>query len=531
MTTLQEASAAQPRTDAPPTGSGALDVALPSNLGWSVFKNTAAQGAGRILIAVSRLVIAGLIVRSYGRFTFGQYSLIFGLLAIAELVVDFGVTEIFVREICRVPSKRQRLLRVMAAAKLIQVPAAYVVLIGLVLALRYPEEILVAALVGGVALLFHGGVLLYRTLFKASLTMEREVAAELISVIVMVPLIAIAASAGAGLSVLIACHVVSRGVFFLLAFVFGRRAYRPSISGTSRGDVTWALRTAAPIACIGLLVGVYEASDVLLLSKLGTYSQLALYSGAQRLVWPALMALASVGATLYPVVASYWPDEPARFHEACQQALNAVLVLAGCVVAGLLAGPAFFMGMIGPEMVEGVAALRVLALLCFVKGIAATLGPVLYVVHAQKHALVFIAVATVVKIGVLMALIPRYGYLGAAWGAVAVELCFAAAPTLYLLRRIGGFKVNWSVPARVVLLVAASWGGAAALVRVGAWGGERLAVMFPSPAQSLGEALGVVAEAPLAAASLACLLYVPLAFAARTVTIGQIRAMLRRNQA
>ena len=28
-------------------------------LGWSVIKNTAAQGAGRILIALSRLVIAG----------------------------------------------------------------------------------------------------------------------------------------------------------------------------------------------------------------------------------------------------------------------------------------------------------------------------------------------------------------------------------------------------------------------------------------------------------------------------------------
>jgi O-antigen/teichoic acid export membrane protein len=64
-----------------------------------VVKNATAQGGGRILIALLRLVIAGMIVRVYGTSTFGEYSLVFGILTVAEWVADFGTTEVFVREV------------------------------------------------------------------------------------------------------------------------------------------------------------------------------------------------------------------------------------------------------------------------------------------------------------------------------------------------------------------------------------------------------------------------------------------------
>jgi O-antigen/teichoic acid export membrane protein len=422
------------------------------NLGRAVLKNSFAQVAGRMLIALSRLVVASFIVRSYGKSTFGEYSLVFVLLSVADWLVDFGTTEVFVREVCREPNSEPRLLRVLTAVKVVQLPAAFSILMVMMLALRYPARIVEAGLVGGLNLVFYAGVLIYRVNFKSTLTIEREVTAESLSVLAMIPMIALVCHYRGSLIALIFCHLISRAIFFGFCFLFGRKRFLPSMQGVTWHDLRWSFHSIAAIGVIGFLVGGYETIDILLLSKLRSFSELAYYSAAQRLVWPVLMALAAVGTTFYPIIASYWPHSRDKFDDACQRALDTVLVLAGFALSALLAGAEFFMGLLGPDLVRGAPALRVLALLCFVKTVTSTAGPVLYVVRAQKKALQFIAVALLVKTGVMAVLAPRFGYMGVAYGALAVETCFAAVPTIYFLQKLTGFHVQWTVPVKVVLI-------------------------------------------------------------------------------
>src|SRR5262249_35637368 len=160
---------------------------------------------------------------------------------------------------------------------------------------------------------------------------------------------------------------------------------------------------------------------------------LAYYSAAQRLVWPIVMALSSVGATLYPLVASYWPHDRSGFENASQRALNVVLLLAGAAACCAFAGAKFLMGLLGHDLVEGATALRIFALLLMVKAVSATLGPVLYVLHAQRLALQFILVAVAAKAILVLAVAPRYGYIGVATAALIVECLFAAIPSVAIL--------------------------------------------------------------------------------------------------
>ena len=499
MKTAPATAPASPDADAPAVAAVAEVQALPDNLGWRVFKNVTSQGAGRILIAMGRLAVAGIIIRSFGRSTFGQYSLVFGILAVAEWLVDFGVTEVFVREICRDRAKTTRLLRIVTATKSVQIAAAYVVLVAVLLALRYPGEIVRAGLVGGAGMILYAGVLVYRVSFKSDLAMERDVAAELLSVLVMVPLIWLACYYRAGLTVLVGCHFVSRGAFLAFAFLFGKNGYRPSVAGVAWPDVRWALRMSAAIGFIGLLVGVYEALDLILLSKLGSLSELAYYSGAQRLIWPVLMALAAIGATLYPVAASYWPHSRADFQKACQRGIDTVVLLAGVAICAVLAGSEFFMGLLGPDVRAGAAVLRVLAVLCFFKAISATLGPVLYVIHAQRYALQFIGVAVLVKAAVIVVLVTRFGYMGVAYGALGVEVCFAVLPCIYVFQRRSQCRVHWLVPLKVAAMIAVA---AAAPRLLFSWNG-------------------------LPAAVTAVAIYTPLAFLTRAVRLGDVLSLLK----
>jgi O-antigen/teichoic acid export membrane protein len=422
------------------------------DLGRRVVQNTLAQIFGRNLIALSRLAIAALIVRTYGKLTFGEYSLIFGLLSMAEWVLDFGTTEISVREICRRRDLEPQLMRMLAAGKLIQIPVAILVITGFLLVFRYPPRIVRAGAVGAISLVFFAGMLTYRAIFKANLTLHREAAAELLSVLFMIPLVWGAACLGAGLAGLLACHVLSRACFFGLCCWFGRKDFALSIRGARWADVLGNLRTSATIGAIGFLVVSYDALDVLALSRLSTAEDLAYFSIAQRLIWPILMALSAVGATLYPVVASFWPHDRAGFDSASQRALNLVLLLAGAAACCAFAGAEFLMGVLGHDLAEGALALRILALLLIVKAISATLGPVLYVVRAQRQALQFIVLAVIVKAAVVFSAAPTFGYVGVATGSVMVELFFAAVPFVTILQRHSGYQVRWAVPARLLLM-------------------------------------------------------------------------------
>lgn len=426
--------------------------------------NGLALTLGRGGVALLRLLLAALIVRASGAATFGEYALLFGLLAIAEWMLDFGTQEIAVREVCRPggddAAARGRWLRALMWAKLAQVPAAALLLLGLVWALQYPPHLLAAAAAGVCGLVFSAAAGACRVAFKAELRMAREMQAEFVSVLVMLALAALVLRSepapGAALVALMACHAASRAVFAALCLHWGGAGARHPWRGLRRDELRALLRAAAPIGLIGLLVALYEALDTLLLSKLGSAVELGWYAAAQRMVWPVLMALTAVGTTLYPLAAGLWPQQPERFGQVCQTAVDTVLLLAGAATVVAWAAAEGLLALLGPGMAEGAAALRALAVLVLAKAVAGTLGPVLYVVHAQRQALLFIAVAVLAKVAAVLALVPLLGWLGVALAAIAVELLFATLPTLWLLQRRSGWRLRWGVPLRLLAATAAA---------------------------------------------------------------------------
>jgi O-antigen/teichoic acid export membrane protein len=437
---------------------------IPAPSAGRVLRNTGAQMAGRMAIALTRLVVAAIIVRALGAGTFGEYALVFSLLVFAEWLVDFGTTEIFVREVARDPGRQGHLVRTVAALKLAQAPVAFVVLAGIVLALGYPGHVVHAALLGGASLAFYAGVLVFRVIFKAHLAMEREVAAEFVSALAMIAMVAVAVRLDGGLVALLACHAASRAIFLALCMVFGRRDFRLAVKGVTAEDLKRGAAMSLPIGVIGLLIALYEMIDILLLSKLGTAVELGYYSAAQRLLWPVLLALGSIAGTLYPIAARYWPADPARFAGACQRGLDAVVLLAGVALVSALAGAEFYLGLLGPALVPASPALRLLSLLLFVKAVSATLGPVLFIVRTQKQTLVFVSIAVAMKAAAIALLVFHMGYLGAAVAALAVEVVFSMLPTVYLLRKHGGLRLDWSVCVRVLVAAAAAVATTSALL-------------------------------------------------------------------
>jgi O-antigen/teichoic acid export membrane protein len=429
----------------------------------SVFRSSSVQLAGRAFLALSKLLIASLVVRAFGPERYGEYSLVLVLTVVPEWIVDFGLNDIFAREISRRPAEQVHLLRILTASKTIQVVTAYLGLVALVFALRYPPHVTRAALIAGTGLLFYGGVLVYRSLFKATLTLERDVLGEAVSVVVLIPLLAAACMAHASLETMALCYAASRLVFFVVAVLLGRRTFRIGTGGVTSAEVRWGFREAAAIGMAGFLVGVYEVVDTIVLSKMATPEQLGFYSGAQKLVWPLLTGFAVVSTTVFPVLSSCFGRDDERFREYFQGGVDAVILLAAASLSGVAGAATFFTGILGPTMGPAAPVLRVLALLCLVKAVTSTVGPVLYVTGAQRHALWVTGLATFVKATALILLVGRYGAMGAALGSLVVEVVAGFLPTLLVVQHFARCRLRLTVFAKTVCALVIAHGTTAML--------------------------------------------------------------------
>jgi O-antigen/teichoic acid export membrane protein len=199
---------------------------------------------------------------------------------------------------------------------------------------------------------------------------------------------------------------------------------------------------------------LYDPMDVLLLSRLGGFEDTAHFAAAQRLAWPLLITLSAVSGTLYPVASAAWPHNVPRLERACQRGFETVVVFGLAAVSGGIAGAEFLLALIGPELVAGAPAFGVLLVLCVVKSISMTLGPVLLVVRAQRLALAIVGIALVAKVVASLLVIPRYGFIGLAWTALAVETFFVALPALVVVSRRAGIRLRYGVVLRAALIFA-----------------------------------------------------------------------------
>ena len=469
------------------------------NLTRRFFKNSAALAVGWNLSAIGRLVAAGMVVRSMGVEVFGGYALLIVWLTIAEWILDFGTVEVFVREANQAPQRRSHLVRVLLAMKGLQAPLAWLVLTSGLIAMNYSRQIVLAGMMAGVGLFFTAGVVLCRAVFKCELTMEREVLSELISVLVMLPLILLVAKTGSGLMGVMATYVISRAVFCAGCLLQAGNLIEISIRGVKLLDLRWAADASVAIGVVGFIVVLYNGVDLLVLSRTAALSDVAVYSAAMRFTMPVTMALNAIAVSVYPILALL--KSPDQFHKTCQHAVDTTLLLGCAALVGICGGAEFLMGLLGRQLVPGADVLRILGLVCVVKGVPMVIGPALFLVRAQKYALRYMIVALLLKILVIATAALKFGYIGAGLGSLVVELFFLTPVTMYYVRRFTGFNMRF----------------------VGLWR------LLPVVVGTIWLTRTIEPRGTLVGAVIAVSLYAVLVVALRIVKLGDLRALLQRG--
>jgi O-antigen/teichoic acid export membrane protein len=382
------------------------------------------------------LLLTVAIARYLGVIGFGEYALVFAYVAAFDGVLNnVGLHTICLREIARRPAERAVLVSSAATLQSIVAGTTYVLMIGSLFVVRYPEAVRASVAIYGLSL-FVSVVDVLALPFQADLQLRRLVAPAVAStglnfalaLIVLVrhgPLFALVAAALVAL-------LVQAGWIGILSVRRLDGLVRPSRSG-------WGMlaREALPLAGGTVASTLMTQGPLIALSFTGMRG-VGLYNAANKIPQQLLLLPMALRSSTFPLLSRSWVTDRPRFGTVLTNAL-AVSMLIGIPLAVGMAGisEGLVSVLFGPSF-EAAAPSFALLVGCFlvlIVGIA--IGEAMIAAGLQRLTLVIQLFGLVLLLGLLYLLVPTGGATGAAVAVLASYAGITVAATAAARHRLG----------------------------------------------------------------------------------------------
>jgi O-antigen/teichoic acid export membrane protein len=431
-----------------------------------VFRNSAFPMTASLLNKAIDLGFAVIMFRVLGPEGVGAYTFAGVLTAYFDIVVGWGLATLITRDVARDPAGAGRYLGNATALRVILwfgaagATALLVGPLGAPLGIDPPLAFAIWLLVLGLVPSLLSGVL--SALFLAHERMEVPAGVTVFSTVSKVVLGLAVLFAGWGYVGLAAVSIATNvATLILLAVLYAALIGWPRPSVDPR--FLWLmLGSSFPLLVNGLLNQLFFKIDVLLLKPLAGDLALGWYSTAYKVIDGLQVIPASFVIALFPLLSRLAPHDRRQLARVSETGLKVLLALAFPIAVGttLLAEPIVLI-LAGPGYLpESAWALQILIWYLPISFVNGLLQYVLIAVNRQRTLSVAFGVGVLFNVAANLALIPAYGYLGAAVVTVASELVLLAPFLWVTLREVGSLAVlgvAWRPAIAAVLMALPIW--------------------------------------------------------------------------
>lgn len=447
------------------TGSTAVPATAPPSLEAGaatrgVAVSTASQLVAKVVHLVTNVVSSVALIRYLSPVGYGDLVLVMTVTVLVGLLADLGLNKLAVREILQRDDAEGAVVGSLVAARVVLALAA-IGLVQLVLAvLGTTGEVRLAGAIASAGFVAEAALGIV-VVFHVRLEQHYEAAVRVVAEVVETGLVLVLIALGATLPVLVAAPVVGLAIGAGLALVLARRRSRLRLrvdGAVVRRLLRFSL-TVGPALLLGVL---YLRVDTFLLAALRPADEVGIYGAAFQPMEYLLLGTAVLINVLFPILARCHGTDPARFARVYHGGVEGVIgSLLPVPVLLLVLAPAMVETVYGPGFAPSARPMQILAWSMVALALSVWHGFVLLAVDRQRDAVVYNAVALTFSVCGNLALIPRYGYLGAA-AATAATAALVVGLSLRAVHRAG---IPLPGPGRIARIGAAAL-GAAVVARV-----------------------------------------------------------------
>jgi O-antigen/teichoic acid export membrane protein len=400
----------------------------------TVTKNFAFIAVSNLLAPMFSLVLVLAIGRTQGVEMLGKYSLLMSVFVFGMSAAGFGLPVVITRESAQAPLDAGRwFVSAVAISSALALPLLAAALVACAV---WAEDAQMSLALALAALTVLPSVV---TQCAEAVLLAYEHARDF--VVINLGETALRAVLGTVL-VLSGCGVVAIAALILAlrlaaALIFLLTLRRRGVQAL-RLDRTLARRLAGYVPVTGLIPVVnalYARADVFVLSSLGSWRDVGLYSAALRLVDLARTVTPAYARAMYPVLARLRAAGQAEYAAAAVRAARDGLLLTVPIVLGLYGCADLVIRLLfGADLAGAGDILRLLAWAVVPFSIAIVLAQVLFAADRQAVDLGVNVISMAVSVGGAAILVPRYGAAGAAVGLVAASSVYATLQYAGVLR-------------------------------------------------------------------------------------------------
>lgn len=403
------------------------------------------QLVARLFNLALGIVVTVALIRHLGDEQFGRWATIFAVVEVVGYFSELGLEQVAVRHAAADPRRESDWLGALIGLRLaISVPVT-VVCLAILLPLSQGADMRAASVLV-TATTFTGAVSASRSVFQLRVRNDVTMAMLTLSSSLWLVGVLLIVRGDGGLAALAAAFLAAAALTNALQLALAMRTTRLNLR-PNRGMWLALARAGIPLGIAQLLALAYVRIDGVLVFKLAGAAEAGLYASVYRMLDRAQFIPVAVITTLFPLMAAARGTSMSRLRELFTRSIDALVILTlPAIPFTLVAGDAVVRLLFGDEFAPAAAALPVLMGALVAASLVIVATYMLVVLDLQARLIRYALSALVLNVALNVALIPRYGFLAAAWIAFLTQALVA----ILALRTVVG-EVGWAPRAGRIL--------------------------------------------------------------------------------
>ncbi len=386
----------------------------------TVAKNTAFMTAASIGQKIVAFVYFTLVARNLGVEDTGRYVLALSFTTLFVVLIDLGLTNVFVREAARAQEKISQFLGNILGVKLFLGVATYLIMIIALQFFGYAKEVNTLIYLSGITMLFDSFHLSLYGALRALGHLRFEATAMVGSQCITLVLGGVALYLRLPLIFLMLAFTVPSMLNALYASYTLRRTYHISLRPLWDTMLikTWA-RVAIPFALAAVFARLYSYTDTILLSKMVGEKAVGLYSVPYKITYAFQFIPLALVAAVYPRLSEYFLKDKNAMTLLFIQSIKYLTLAVTPIVVGIITiADSLVPLLFGREYTPAIVPLKILMLSLLFSFLSFPVGACINASNKQLVQTKITALALLVNVGMNVWLIPQFEVRGAAIAAV-----------------------------------------------------------------------------------------------------------------
>lgn len=460
------------------------------------------QVAVRVANLALGVVVAAALVRTLGDAGYGQWATALVALELTGFFMQFGLEAVVVREAAADPKREGEWIGALMLVRVVMALPVVLAALGLIVVISDSREMLIAGAILAIGMPF-GGTGGLQIAFELRVNNRVPMFVLTLKSILWLAAVLGIGMLGGGIVALAIAMIVTNSLGAIVLAVMALRVTRIRLR-PSRARLIRLIRIGAPIGIASLLVIAYARVNQLLVFEIAGAVEAGYFGAVYNVLQQGHIVPISVLTTLAPIIAASWPGDRARTLRVVRQGVELMMIAAlGGLAASIVLAEPLVTFVFGEEFAPAAPALPVLAGAFVFICLGYLTGNLLLVTGLQRRLVLVSVLALIANVVINLLLIPRYGFMGAAWATLFTEVVVIGVSAWFLARAMQVRRPSLGRLPRITF--------AAAML---------LALL--AGVSALGAPLGALL-------ALACVAYPVLLIGLRAFEIDEIRALVRRE--